>query len=49
MDLIAESNLVWPLKVSWYVFEVMAVVKLNFISGFSLHEFLFVSSDFFKN
>ena len=37
MDLIAESNLVWPLKVSWYVFEVMAVVKFNFIFGFSLH------------
>jgi len=49
MDLIAESNLVWPLKVLWYAFEVMAVVKFNFIFGFSLHEFLFVSSEFFQN
>ena len=36
MDLIPENNLVWPLKVSWNVFEVMAVVKFKFISGFSL-------------
>jgi hypothetical protein len=49
MDLIAEFNLVWPLKVSWNVFEVMAVVKIEFVFGFSLNEFLFVSSDFFQN
>jgi polysaccharide pyruvyl transferase WcaK-like protein len=48
-DLIAESNLVWPLKVSWNVFEVMALVKFQVIFGFSLNEFLFVSSDFFQN
>jgi hypothetical protein len=49
MDLIAESNLVWPLKVSWNMLEVMAVVKFEFVFGFSLNEFLFVSSEFFRN
>ena len=52
VDLIAECDLVWPLKVkdTWRVFEVMAVVKFYFIFGFSLHELLLcVSSDFFRD
>jgi hypothetical protein len=37
MDLIAEANLVWPLKVSWNLFEVMTVVKFKFFFGFWFH------------
>jgi hypothetical protein len=48
VDLTAEVNLVWPLKPSRYMFEVMALVKCkSFFFGFSLREFFCVSSEFF--
>jgi hypothetical protein len=45
MDIIVG---VWPLKVSWNLFEVMSVCEIKLMFGFWFRESLFVSSDFFS-